>query len=173
MALKDPPFGRGCFANNVTSYGIFKHLDRLSCGIFFVRPPLRKRRGYGTVRSTASDPLEQWYTISSQVLKCEGNNFRVIDHLMVIARTSRDTETLAVACHDLGEFARLHPVGRRLPWPRRFISSHNNLLQSRRWEPSTRPAAMRLQKVVVTPLNMLSQQCLQKLMPIIFCRNFL
>merc|ERR1719491_1211313 len=48
------------------------------------------------------------------VLKCEANNFRVIDHLMVIARTSRDTETLAVACHDLGEFARLHPVGKQI-----------------------------------------------------------
>lgn len=48
------------------------------------------------------------------VLKCEANNFRIIDHLMVIARTSRDPETLAVACHDLGEFARLHPVGKQI-----------------------------------------------------------
>ncbi|CAD7923301.1 unnamed protein product [Amoebophrya sp. A120] len=48
------------------------------------------------------------------VLKCEGSNFKVIDHLMVIVRTSKDAETLAVACHDLGEFARLHPVGKHI-----------------------------------------------------------
>jgi len=48
------------------------------------------------------------------VLKCESNNFRVIDHLMVIVRTAKDPETLAVACHDLGEFARLHPVGKQI-----------------------------------------------------------
>lgn len=44
--------------------------------------------------------------------KCESHNFRVIDHLMVIVRTARDPETLSVACHDLGEFARLHPAGK-------------------------------------------------------------
>lgn len=48
------------------------------------------------------------------VLKCESNNFRVIDHLMVIVRTAKDPETLAVACHDLGEFARLHPIGKQI-----------------------------------------------------------
>lgn len=46
------------------------------------------------------------------VLKFERNNFRIIDHLMVIVRTSRDCESLSVACHDLGEFARLHPMGK-------------------------------------------------------------
>ncbi|CAD7937413.1 unnamed protein product [Amoebophrya sp. A25] len=48
------------------------------------------------------------------VLKCEANNFRVIDLLMVIVRSSKDPESLAVACHDLGEFARLHPVGKHI-----------------------------------------------------------
>jgi len=33
---------------------------------------------------------------------------------MVIVRTAKDPETLAVACHDLGEFARLHPVGKQI-----------------------------------------------------------
>jgi len=48
------------------------------------------------------------------VLKCEQKNFGVIDRLMVIIRTSHDPESLAVACHDLGEFARLHPVGKQI-----------------------------------------------------------
>jgi V-type H+-transporting ATPase subunit H len=49
------------------------------------------------------------------VSKCEANNFRVIDHLMTIVRNrSSSAESLAVACHDLGEFARLHPVGKQI-----------------------------------------------------------
>jgi len=48
------------------------------------------------------------------VLKCESNNFRVIEHLLCLAQASKDPETLAVACHDLGEFARLHPVGKQI-----------------------------------------------------------
>lgn len=48
------------------------------------------------------------------VKQCESNNFRVIEHLLCLAQSSRDAETLAVACHDLGEFARLHPFGKQV-----------------------------------------------------------
>lgn len=49
------------------------------------------------------------------MLKCEAHNFRVIDHLMVIARNpASSAESLATACHDIGEFARLHPVGKQI-----------------------------------------------------------
>lgn len=48
------------------------------------------------------------------VLKCEASNFGVIDKLMIILRSSQDAESLAVACHDIGEFARLHPIGKQI-----------------------------------------------------------
>jgi len=48
------------------------------------------------------------------VLKCEAQNFMIIDKLMVILRSSQDAESLAVACHDIGEFARLHPIGKQI-----------------------------------------------------------
>lgn len=49
------------------------------------------------------------------VLKCEEKNFQVIDFLMAIVRSEASSpESLAVACHDLGEFARLHPVGKAI-----------------------------------------------------------
>jgi len=51
---------------------------------------------------------------ADNAMKCERGNFKVIDHLLVLVRTGRDPETVAVACHDLGEFARLHPGGKAL-----------------------------------------------------------
>lgn len=49
------------------------------------------------------------------VLKCEGHNFRIIDWLMAIVRNSKSSvESLAVACHDIGEFSRLHPIGKNI-----------------------------------------------------------
>jgi len=45
-------------------------------------------------------------------LHFEKDDFRAIKKLVDIASTSKDPTTLAVACHDLGEFARLHPQGK-------------------------------------------------------------
>eukprot|EP00916_Digyalum_oweni_P010272 GHVL01017216.1.p1 GENE.GHVL01017216.1~~GHVL01017216.1.p1 ORF type:complete len:445 (+),score=110.15 GHVL01017216.1:92-1426(+) len=45
------------------------------------------------------------------VMKFEHDEFQPIKRLVGLL-SSRDAETLAVVCHDLGEFARLHPVGK-------------------------------------------------------------
>merc|ERR1711966_349845 len=45
-------------------------------------------------------------------LHFEKDEFRAIKKLVDIASTSKDPTTLAVACHDLGEFTRLHPQGK-------------------------------------------------------------
>ena len=46
-------------------------------------------------------------------------NLQVIDQLISILKTGgaggdNSPTTLAVACHDIGEFARLHPMGRKI-----------------------------------------------------------
>lgn len=82
------------------------------------------------------------------VLKCEANNFRVIDHLMVIARTARDPETLAVACHDLGEFARLHPVGKQIATNRGAKDKMLELMSSAQREVA-REALLCVQKLML------------------------
>lgn len=82
------------------------------------------------------------------VLKCEANNFRIIDHLMVIARTSRDPETLAVACHDLGEFARLHPVGKQIATNRGAKDKMLELMSSTQREVA-REALLCVQKLMI------------------------
>merc|ERR1719401_2787389 len=43
------------------------------------------------------------------VMKFEQNEFRVVQKLKVILNTASDPTTLAVACHDIGEFVALHP----------------------------------------------------------------
>jgi len=48
------------------------------------------------------------------VSKFEKDDFRAIKNLMQLINPKSSSETLAVACHDLGEFARLHPVGKRV-----------------------------------------------------------
>jgi len=56
---------------------------------------------------------EKFWT--ENVLKCEKSSFVVVDKLMTIASNSASSpESLAVACHDLGEFARLHPHGKQV-----------------------------------------------------------
>lgn len=42
----------------------------------------------------------------------EEDNFRLIRHLATVLATGVDILTLAVACYDIGEFARFHPHGR-------------------------------------------------------------
>jgi V-type H+-transporting ATPase subunit H len=42
----------------------------------------------------------------------EDNDFKLIRLLSEVLRTAVETLTLAVACYDIGEFARFHPHGR-------------------------------------------------------------
>ena len=44
----------------------------------------------------------------------EMKDFFLIKQLVDIALTSTDQTTLAVACYDIGEFARVHPMGKRV-----------------------------------------------------------
>ena len=46
-------------------------------------------------------------------MKLENDEVKAIRTLGTLL-TSTDTTTLAVACHDAGEFVRLHPVGTRM-----------------------------------------------------------
>lgn len=82
------------------------------------------------------------------VLKCEANNFRVVDHLMVIVRTARDPETLSVACHDLGEFARLHPVGKHVLTSRGAKTKMLELMQNNQRDVA-REALLCVQKLML------------------------
>ena len=50
---------------------------------------------------------------AENVMKLENDEFQAIRTLGTLL-TSTDTTTLAVACHDAGEFVRLHPVGKRM-----------------------------------------------------------
>merc|ERR1712039_328046 len=51
---------------------------------------------------------------SENVSKFETNDFRAIKHLASLLNDMRtDKTTLAVVCHDLGEFVTLHPLGKR------------------------------------------------------------
>lgn len=43
----------------------------------------------------------------------ENDEFRAIRKLVKLLDTTTDKTTLAVACYDLGEFARLHPAGKK------------------------------------------------------------
>jgi len=60
----------------------------------------------------------QWGFIHSEkfwnenVMKFEKDEFRAIKTLAGLLSSNNPT-TLAVACHDIGEFVRLHPVGKR------------------------------------------------------------
>uniref|UniRef100_A0A0G4IFP4 V-type proton ATPase subunit H n=1 Tax=Chromera velia CCMP2878 TaxID=1169474 RepID=A0A0G4IFP4_9ALVE len=47
------------------------------------------------------------------VQRFEENEYRAVKQLFELLR-SEDSTTLAVACHDLGEFARLHPMGKKM-----------------------------------------------------------
>jgi len=49
---------------------------------------------------------------SENVLKFEQNDFRPLKMLATLLQTS-DPTTLAVACHDLGEFVAMHPLGKK------------------------------------------------------------
>jgi V-type H+-transporting ATPase subunit H len=44
----------------------------------------------------------------------ETKDFALIKRLVSLLESSADTTTLAVACFDIGEFARLHPLGKKL-----------------------------------------------------------
>jgi len=62
----------------------------------------------------------QWGFIHSSkfwaenVMKFESNDFRALKMLASLLQSpSTDDTTLAVACHDLGEFVTLHPLGKR------------------------------------------------------------
>lgn len=46
------------------------------------------------------------------VMHFEENEFSAVKNLVLLLRSS-DQITLAVACSDIGEFARLHPTGKK------------------------------------------------------------
>ncbi|PFH31809.1 putative vacuolar ATP synthase subunit 54kD [Besnoitia besnoiti] len=48
------------------------------------------------------------------VMAFENDEFKAIKKLVKLLDTSEDKTTLAVACYDLGEFARLHPAGKKV-----------------------------------------------------------
>lgn len=47
------------------------------------------------------------------VMAFENDEFRAIRKLVKLLDTTTDKTTLAVVCYDLGEFARLHPAGKK------------------------------------------------------------
>jgi len=47
------------------------------------------------------------------VMKFENMEFKAVKLLANLLATSKDATTLAVACHDLGEFVSLHPLGKK------------------------------------------------------------
>jgi len=52
---------------------------------------------------------------AENVKKFEKDDFRAVKTLCgLISQKTSSAETLAVTCHDLGEFARLHPIGKRI-----------------------------------------------------------
>merc|ERR1711908_75028 len=51
---------------------------------------------------------------AENVMKFEQNDFRALRTLAgLLLSTTSDPTTLAVACHDLGEFVALHPLGKK------------------------------------------------------------
>merc|ERR1712107_206460 len=51
---------------------------------------------------------------AQNVMKFEQNDFAAIHMLSTLLKAEKtDTTTLAVACHDIGEFVALHPLGKR------------------------------------------------------------
>ena len=62
--------------------------------------------------------LLRWSTVHStefwreNVRRFEADNFKLIKQLSDVIESSVDTTSLAVACYDLGEFARFHAHGR-------------------------------------------------------------
>merc|ERR1712176_1637949 len=49
------------------------------------------------------------------VMKFEQNDFRVLQKLkLLLINKDTDATTLAVACHDIGEFVALHPLGKKM-----------------------------------------------------------
>jgi len=46
------------------------------------------------------------------ITKFEENDYQVLRILITILDNSRDTKTLAVACHDIAQFIQVHPAGR-------------------------------------------------------------
>jgi V-type H+-transporting ATPase subunit H len=47
------------------------------------------------------------------ITKFDKNNFKVVKDLCGLLYESSDPETLAVACHDVGQFVALHPLGKK------------------------------------------------------------
>jgi V-type H+-transporting ATPase subunit H len=64
----------------------------------------------------------RWSTVHStefwreNVRRFEADNFKLIKALASVIESSVDTTSLAVACYDLGEFARFHTHGRVYVW---------------------------------------------------------
>jgi len=49
------------------------------------------------------------------IMKFEQNDFRVLQKLkLLLINKDTDATTLAVACHDIGEFVALHPLGKKM-----------------------------------------------------------
>ena len=44
----------------------------------------------------------------------EENEFEVVQEIYEILRTSKNEQSLAIACHDIGELVRYHPQGRKV-----------------------------------------------------------
>eukprot|EP00995_Heteronema_vittatum_P005465 NODE_185_length_1690_cov_332.080439_g126_i0.p1 GENE.NODE_185_length_1690_cov_332.080439_g126_i0~~NODE_185_length_1690_cov_332.080439_g126_i0.p1 ORF type:complete len:529 (+),score=218.20 NODE_185_length_1690_cov_332.080439_g126_i0:57-1589(+) len=44
----------------------------------------------------------------------ENDNYKILRELSSILNTTQDTKTLTIICHDLGEFVKYHPQGRRI-----------------------------------------------------------
>merc|ERR1719210_2882439 len=50
---------------------------------------------------------------SENVTKFEADNYQALKDLTKLLIQSADPTTLAVACHDVGEFVTLHPLGKK------------------------------------------------------------
>jgi len=48
------------------------------------------------------------------IKKFEENNFAALGILIGVLRNSQNAQNLQIACHDVGEFIRFHPIGKQI-----------------------------------------------------------
>eukprot|EP00386_Alphamonas_edax_P002025 GDKI01006092.1.p1 GENE.GDKI01006092.1~~GDKI01006092.1.p1 ORF type:complete len:452 (+),score=164.35 GDKI01006092.1:165-1520(+) len=87
-----------------------------------------------------------WY---ENVMKFEQDEFKPIKKLVAILKNpSADPTTLAVACHDLGEFGRLHPMGKKI-LGKLGVKETTMLLMSHNTKEVAREALLCVQKLML------------------------
>ena len=85
------------------------------------------------------------------MLKLEANRNETLSTLQDLIASSQDEQTLAVACHDVGEIVRHHPEGRRILEYGKLLDLKNTILQlvSHPSPEVSRNALIAIQKIIV------------------------